>query len=467
MVEPVNEVPEILHGIPGIPSLILSTKGRIFADILIFCINSDRVKVGKNVAFLLDVDYAVADFLFEWLQKRILRAKVKIQTIGDTLQAYQLLPPLGMSSVDHDCMNLHETNSNFPVSRTQPSLNNDWFTRWASAAALKFRKLEEGNNESLPVRKISADEPPARDDGASLVLGNIWAKHHLGLIGKDPRYWRIGYRIYLRKDIKVDTTIFSPVQETKKDSIEKNGHGIVVNDSDLAAPSIASADKYTERRILLGIPEGSSELKPNRALPLNNNLDYLGYLSQAKGCYLGQELTNRSLVVLPLRRRLAIILPWSSQLESAWPPPYSMESVNRQGAFSPTQLNVPNYLLNVEKILRAHETEDGNGVPLSEKSSDLFLIGRSTYFPLSTPVGGVEELGDIVASSDSSVHLCILKARRGDAGVKSPQEYLSTIIALCAMETYVGQRGIDMNAEFIATACRRVLVRPVPYIVEA
>lgn len=56
----------------------------------------------------------------------------------------------------------------------------------------------------------------------------------------------------------------------------------------------ASLDEYKLRRYLFGIPEGSEELTPNKALPLDSCIDYMGGIDFNKGCYMGQELTIRT-----------------------------------------------------------------------------------------------------------------------------------------------------------------------------
>lgn len=56
----------------------------------------------------------------------------------------------------------------------------------------------------------------------------------------------------------------------------------------------SSLDSYNIRRIIYGIPEGAREIPPNRALPLESCIDYMGGINFNKGCYVGQELTIRS-----------------------------------------------------------------------------------------------------------------------------------------------------------------------------
>ncbi|KAI1367210.1 Aminomethyltransferase folate-binding domain-containing protein [Xylaria arbuscula] len=51
---------------------------------------------------------------------------------------------------------------------------------------------------------------------------------------------------------------------------------------------------YRVRRYLRGVPEGSSEIHPSQALPLESNMDVMGGIDFRKGCYVGQELTIRT-----------------------------------------------------------------------------------------------------------------------------------------------------------------------------
>lgn len=49
---------------------------------------------------------------------------------------------------------------------------------------------------------------------------------------------------------------------------------------------------YETTRMILGLPEGSKDLK--NKFPLQMNLHYLNGVSFDKGCYIGQELTQRT-----------------------------------------------------------------------------------------------------------------------------------------------------------------------------
>jgi folate-binding protein YgfZ len=51
--------------------------------------------------------------------------------------------------------------------------------------------------------------------------------------------------------------------------------------------------EHRRLRLSLGVPEGSLDLPPEKALPLENGFDELNGVDFTKGCYVGQELTAR------------------------------------------------------------------------------------------------------------------------------------------------------------------------------
>lgn len=65
-----------------------------------------------------------------------------------------------------------------------------------------------------------------------------------------------------------------------------------------------SIEAYTRRRYQNGIGEGPKELLPEKALPMESNIDYMNGLDFHKGCYLGQELTVRTHHTGVIRKRL-------------------------------------------------------------------------------------------------------------------------------------------------------------------
>ncbi|WP_313412405.1 CAF17-like 4Fe-4S cluster assembly/insertion protein YgfZ, partial [Rhodospirillum rubrum] len=51
---------------------------------------------------------------------------------------------------------------------------------------------------------------------------------------------------------------------------------------------------WQAHRLALGLPEGSDDLEPEKALLLENGFEELGGVDFKKGCYMGQELTART-----------------------------------------------------------------------------------------------------------------------------------------------------------------------------
>lgn len=69
------------------------------------------------------------------------------------------------------------------------------------------------------------------------------------------------------------------------------------------APPLSVMDPYFQLLHRRGIGEGPAIFKHNKTLPFEGNLDFLGGVSFHKGCYVGQELTHRTHVMLVTRKR--------------------------------------------------------------------------------------------------------------------------------------------------------------------
>ncbi|XP_057337052.1 putative transferase CAF17 homolog, mitochondrial [Microplitis mediator] len=99
----------------------------------------------------------------------------------------------------------------------------------------------------------------------------------------DPRISKLGYRILSDKNV------------TKDEIIKNLIPGISIDKNSLS---------YREMRYRLGIAEGTIDLPPGKAFPLEINGDYLHGISFHKGCYIGQELTARTHHTGVVRKRL-------------------------------------------------------------------------------------------------------------------------------------------------------------------
>ena len=74
-----------------------------------------------------------------------------------------------------------------------------------------------------------------------------------------------------------------------------------------------SSVEYKRRRLCLGVPEGPKEIQVNEALPIHNNFDLMNGISFNKGCFVGQELTTRTMRRGVVRRRV-VSLSSASQI---------------------------------------------------------------------------------------------------------------------------------------------------------
>ena len=70
------------------------------------------------------------------------------------------------------------------------------------------------------------------------------------------------------------------------------------------AASDADADSYDHHRLALGVPDGTRDLAPEKALLMESNFDELNGIDWQKGCYMGQELTARMKYRALVKKRL-------------------------------------------------------------------------------------------------------------------------------------------------------------------
>jgi hypothetical protein len=66
----------------------------------------------------------------------------------------------------------------------------------------------------------------------------------------------------------------------------------------------AQPEDYERMRLALGLPDGSRDLEPEKAILLENGFDELHGIDWDKGCYMGQELTARTRYRGLVRKRL-------------------------------------------------------------------------------------------------------------------------------------------------------------------
>ncbi len=64
------------------------------------------------------------------------------------------------------------------------------------------------------------------------------------------------------------------------------------------------AEAYDRHRLALGVPDGTRDLTPEKALPMEAGFDELNAIDWQKGCYMGQELTARMKYRALVKKRL-------------------------------------------------------------------------------------------------------------------------------------------------------------------
>jgi folate-binding protein YgfZ len=78
----------------------------------------------------------------------------------------------------------------------------------------------------------------------------------------------------------------------------------------LETAGFARADEafYDSHRLALGVPDGSRDLAPEKALLLESGFDEMNGIDWQKGCYMGQELTARMKYRALVKKRLLPII---------------------------------------------------------------------------------------------------------------------------------------------------------------
>jgi folate-binding protein YgfZ len=80
---------------------------------------------------------------------------------------------------------------------------------------------------------------------------------------------------------------------------------------------------YHQARFLEKIPDGSLDMPPGEALPLDYGLDRCHGIAWDKGCYMGQEVTARMHYRALIKNELVSVCLTHPETESALPPPFS------------------------------------------------------------------------------------------------------------------------------------------------
>lgn len=112
---------------------------------------------------------------------------------------------------------------------------------------------------------------------------------------------------------------------------------------------LASGDEatYEQRRIALGLPDGSRDMQVDKAILLECGFDELGGVDWDKGCYMGQELTARTKYRGLIKKRL---LPLTFEGEAPAPGAKVMIGEKEIGDLRSTAGNLGIALVRLEHV---------------------------------------------------------------------------------------------------------------------
>jgi tRNA-modifying protein YgfZ len=132
------------------------------------------------------------------------------------------------------------------------------------------RALAPNLAERLNFYKLRA-KVTVEDLSATLGVLAIWdgeASTEYGLVYRDPRLPALGLRVLLPPNLEAETI------------------------ADLGAQRAQESD-YDAHRIALGVPRGGLDFIYGDAFPHDADMDQLGGVDFAKGCFVGQEVVSR------------------------------------------------------------------------------------------------------------------------------------------------------------------------------
>ncbi len=131
------------------------------------------------------------------------------------------------------------------------------------------RALEGALAERLGFYKLRAKvEIARRPDLAVAVALDGAPSEDLGLVYRDPRHAGLGTRIVLPADGAAD-------------ALREAGF------------AQGEAEEWQRKRIALGVPEGGQDFTYGDTFPHEADMDQLGGVDFAKGCFVGQEVVSR------------------------------------------------------------------------------------------------------------------------------------------------------------------------------
>ncbi|KAG5503517.1 hypothetical protein JKF63_05657 [Porcisia hertigi] len=255
-----------LHPAGSIYGCFLYFTGRVLCDAHLY--QCKQIHNGQ-ASILIDVHESCTAELFDHLTEMRMRKKVTIENLNRELVVLAMLgktpstPPTGVDmTCSSDLGSGMDAQANSPTLSASETLgerhaqyfadprNDALFSRWSPLSSEPRLESQDAAAASMTVPRTSSPSP----DAVSIATPPKW---------------------FLRRCVMPATW----------------------------APPLSSADPYTSLLYSRGIGEGPDVFKNNKSLPFEGNLDFLKGVSFHKGCYLGQELTHRTHVMLVTRKR--------------------------------------------------------------------------------------------------------------------------------------------------------------------
>ena len=154
---------------------------------------------------------------------------------------------------------------------------------------------------------------------------------------------------------------------------------------------MGTIDRWHANRIAAGVPEGSVDLTPERALMLEAGLDRLGAVDFEKGCYVGQEVTARTHYRGLVKRRLVPLTiagdPPAIDIDISWQGSVIGKSKTAAVLTAPItdaqeQTNAKSICLALLKLSDLHDILDTSADGDDQTMNDLMINGHAARLAL-------------------------------------------------------------------------------------
>ncbi|HWE71594.1 MAG TPA: folate-binding protein [Stellaceae bacterium] len=121
----------------------------------------------------------------------------------------------------------------------------------------------------------------------------------------------------------------------------------------------SDAEAYDRHRLALGVPDGTRDLAPDKALPMESGFDEMNGIDWQKGCYTGQELTARMKYRALVKKR---VLPVSIEGDAVAPGTEITQNGNEAGEMLSTRDGNGLALLRLEAVASGAELKAGAAI---------------------------------------------------------------------------------------------------------